>query len=137
MRTWLSTVFLLRKSAAAISALVLRSTISRATSSSRSVSVATASPWRAPGRLRRYGPVTLDKRVTATLPAHIHTGPCSDEPTMRNPRIWAGLTEVIDGRSESVVTVATLDELRAEGASLNVHDPHHDLRPMVCGDITG
>jgi hypothetical protein len=81
--------------------------------------------------------LTLDERVTATLPAHIHTGPCSDEPTMRNPRIWAALTEVIDGRSQSTVTVATLPELRAEPASINVHDPHHDLRPLVCGDIPG
>ncbi len=81
--------------------------------------------------------VKLGKRVTHTLPAHIHTGPCSDEPTMRNPRIWAGLTEVIDGRSETTITVATLPELRSESSSINVHDPHHDLRPLVCGDIPG
>ena len=79
--------------------------------------------------------VKLSKRVTATLPAHIHTGPCSDEPTFRNPRIWAGLTEVVDGRSETTITLATLPELRAEPSSINVHDPHNDLRPMVCGDI--
>ena len=79
--------------------------------------------------------VKLSKRVTATLPAHIHTGPCSDEPTFRNPRIWAGLTEVINGASETTISVATLPELRAEPSSINVHDPHNDLRPMVCGDI--
>jgi len=79
--------------------------------------------------------VKLSKRVTATLPAHIHTGPCSDEPTFRNPRIWAGLTEVVNGASETTITVATLPELRAEPSSINVHDPHNDLRPLVCGDI--
>ncbi len=77
----------------------------------------------------------LSKRVSATLPAHIHTGPCSDEPTFRNPRIWAGLTEVIDGRSETTITLATVPELQAESSSINVHDVHHNLRPLVCGDI--
>jgi hypothetical protein len=79
--------------------------------------------------------VKLSKPVKASLPAHIHTGPCSDEPTFRNPRIWVGLTELVDGASETTVTLATLPELRAEPSSINVHDPHDDLRPMVCGDI--
>jgi hypothetical protein len=79
--------------------------------------------------------ITLDKHGTVTLPAHIHTGPCSDEPTVTNPRIWANLTDVIDGRSETLVNVVTLPELRAEPASINVHDPHHALRALVCGDI--
>ena len=43
--------------------------------------------------------LTLDKRGPGSLPAHIHTGPCSDEPTASNPRIWADLDDVIDGRS--------------------------------------
>jgi hypothetical protein len=77
----------------------------------------------------------LDERVAGTLPAHIHTGPCSDEPTIRDPRIWVSLTEVIDGRSQSTVTVATLPELQGESASINVHDPGRDLRSLVCGDI--
>ncbi len=77
----------------------------------------------------------LSKRVSSTLPAHIHTGPCSDEPTLRNPRIWVGLTDVIDGRSESTVTLVTVPELQAESSSINVHDVHHNLRPLVCGDI--
>ena len=79
--------------------------------------------------------ITLDKHGTDTLPAHIHTGPCSDEPTATNPRIWANLTDVIGGRSETTVNVVTLPELRAEPASINVHDPHHALRALVCGDI--
>lgn len=77
----------------------------------------------------------LSERVRATLPAHIHTGPCSDEPTFSNPRIWASLSDVVDGRSKTTITVATLPQLRSESSSINVHDPHHDLRPLACGDI--
>jgi hypothetical protein len=69
------------------------------------------------------------------LLAHIHTGPCSHEPTMSNPRIWASLTDVVGGRSETTVDLVTLDELRAESSSINVHDPEHANRPLVCGDI--
>lgn len=79
--------------------------------------------------------IKLDKRISETLLTHIHTGPCSDEPTISNPRIWANLNEVIDGRSETTVNVVTLRELRSEPASINVHDPDHDNRPLVCGDI--
>jgi hypothetical protein len=79
--------------------------------------------------------ITLDSRAKDPLPAHIHTGPCSEEPTLRNPRIWAGLEDVRDGRSATTENVVTLAELRAEGASINVHDPEHGLRAMVCGDV--
>jgi cytochrome c556 len=79
--------------------------------------------------------LTLDKHSKARLPAHIHTGPCSKEPTAANPRIWANLEEVRAGRSKTYENIVTLGELRAEGASINVHDPEHGLRAMVCGDI--
>ena len=79
--------------------------------------------------------LTLDKPVPGSLMAHIHTGPCSNEPTMSNPRIWVGLTDVVDGRSESTVVLVTLPELQAEDTSINVHDPAHANRPLVCGDI--
>jgi hypothetical protein len=79
--------------------------------------------------------LTLDKRIPRTLMAHIHTGPCTDEPTATNPRIWANLTDVADGRSETTVNVVTLDELESESSSINVHDPTHGNRAMVCGDI--
>jgi hypothetical protein len=88
-----------------------------------------------PGRAGMTVTLTLDKHAVNTLPAHIHTGPCSDEPTATNPRIWASLSDVTDGRSATTVNVVTLQELRSEGASINVHDPVHDLRPLVCGDI--
>jgi hypothetical protein len=78
----------------------------------------------------------LSKRVQGTLLAHIHTGPCSDEPTATNPRIWAGLHEVINGRSDTTVYgIVTLKELQSEPASINIHDPEHNQRPLVCGDI--
>jgi hypothetical protein len=89
----------------------------------------------APGLKGLKVTVKLSKPVEGSLLAHIHTGPCSDEPTMGNPRIWASLTEVIDGRSETTVDLVTLDELRAESSSINVHDPNHANRPLVCGDI--
>ena len=77
----------------------------------------------------------LSKRMADTLPAHIHTGPCSDEPTAENPRIWANLNEVIKGTSKTTVNVVTLKELQSEPASVNVHDPEHGLRALVCADI--
>jgi len=77
----------------------------------------------------------LSKPIAATLPAHIHTGPCSDEPTAANPRVWAMLDDVIKGTSKTVVNTVTLKELQAEPASINVHDPNHNLRAMVCADI--
>ena len=79
--------------------------------------------------------LTLDKHVLASLMAHIHTGPCSDEPTVNNPRIWASLNDLIDSRLKTVVNVVTLKELQSEGASINVHDPDHGNRALACGDI--
>ena len=52
-----------------------------------------------------------------------------------NPRIWANLTEVIKGTSETMVNVVTLKELQSEPSSINVHDPTHAYRALVCGDI--
>jgi len=77
----------------------------------------------------------LSKPIAATLPAHIHTGPCSDEPTAANPRVWALLDDAIKGTSKTVVNTVTLKELQSEPASINVHDPDHNLRAMVCADI--
>jgi hypothetical protein len=79
--------------------------------------------------------LTLDKRGDDSLPAHIHTGPCSQEPTLQNPRIWANLDNVEGGGSKTLVNVVTLAELQSEGASINVHDPEHGLRALVCADI--
>jgi hypothetical protein len=77
----------------------------------------------------------LSKPIAQTLMAHIHTGPCSDEPTFDNPRIWAILDDVVKGTSKTFVNVVTLKELQSEPASINVHDPDHNQRPLVCADI--
>jgi hypothetical protein len=77
----------------------------------------------------------LSKPIAGPLMAHIHTGPCSKEPTASNPRIWVNLTDVAHGRSETTVNVVTLHELQSESSSINVHDPTHANRPLVCGDI--
>jgi len=79
--------------------------------------------------------LTLDKRVPGPLMAHIHTGPCSDEPTATNPRVWATLTDVVNGRSDTTVNTVTLPELQSESSSINVHDPTHANRALVCADI--
>jgi hypothetical protein len=77
----------------------------------------------------------LSKPIADTLLTHIHTGPCSDEPTMSDPRIWANLNDVVKGTSKTTVNVVTLKELQSEPASINVHDPNHNQRPLVCADI--
>jgi hypothetical protein len=77
----------------------------------------------------------LSKPIDGPLMAHIHTGPCSDEPTFKNPRIWVMLNDLVDGHSETPTNVVTLKELEAEPASINVHDPNHNQRPLVCGDL--
>ncbi len=77
----------------------------------------------------------LSKPIADTLMAHIHTGPCSKEPTFTNPRIWANLDDVVKGTSKTTVNVVTLKELQSEPASINVHDPNHNQRPLVCADI--
>jgi hypothetical protein len=79
--------------------------------------------------------LTLDERLPGPLMAHIHTGPCSDEPTAADPRVWVTLTDVADGRSKTTVDLVTLPDLRSETTSINVHDPDHANRPLVCGDI--
>jgi hypothetical protein len=77
----------------------------------------------------------LSKPIADTLLAHIHTGPCSKEPTYADPRIWANLEDVVKGTSKTTVNVVTLKELQSEPASINVHDPNHNQRPLVCADI--
>ena len=61
-RRWVSTVLRLRKSSAAISGFVFRSTTRRATSSSRAVSSSTPCPSTTPGRVRGCRRVDRDSR---------------------------------------------------------------------------
>jgi hypothetical protein len=83
--------------------------------------------------------VVLEKPIKAAyddiLPAHIHTGPCSVEPTYANPNMSAGLTEVQDGRSETTVPRTRLAGLQTRPYSINVHEPAGNQRPIACGDI--
>jgi hypothetical protein len=122
-------------SSGAVAALVPASTPVEIALEPRHRSGVTGTARIVPARASLTVTVTLDKRIPSTLLAHIHTGPCSDEPTVHDPRIWANLTEVIDGRSETKVNVVTLRELQSESASINVHDPEHVQRALVCGDI--
>jgi hypothetical protein len=89
----------------------------------------------APDGANLHVTLKLSKPIADTLLAHIHTGPCSDEPTFDNPRIWANLEDVVKGTSKTLVNVVTLKELQSEPASINVHDPNHNQRPLVCADI--
>ncbi len=66
--------------------------------------------------------------------AHVHTGPCSKEPTFANPRLWNGLNNVVNGRSRTLVR-GSLAQYRRGKYSLNVHEPGGELRPMACGDL--
>lgn len=66
--------------------------------------------------------------------AHVHTGPCSREPTFANPRIWNGLNNVVNGRSRTVVR-GPLAQYRRAKYSLNVHEQGGEFRPIACGDL--
>jgi hypothetical protein len=79
--------------------------------------------------------LTLSDGASGIRTAHIHSASCGDEPTVKDPRIWANLTEVTDGRSQTTLDVVTLRGLRSEAASINVYDPDHGQRALVCGDI--
>lgn len=72
-------------------------------------------------------------RSRDTLLAHIHTGPCRREPTFANPRIHAGLSNVVRGRSVSTLQFVKLADLRARQFSINVHAPTYAV--IACGDL--
>jgi hypothetical protein len=75
----------------------------------------------------------VNGRARDVLPAHIHTGPCRREPTFANPRIYASLTSVANGRSVTTVAETTLRALRATRFSINVHSPGYSV--IACADI--
>jgi hypothetical protein len=66
--------------------------------------------------------------------AHIHTGPCSKEPTIERPRIDEGLNNVIASRSRTIVR-HSLARYRRGKYSLNVHEPAGQYRPIACGNL--
>ena len=77
----------------------------------------------------------LSKRLKGRLPAHIHTGPCKREPTWTNPRIAAGLRDVSNGRSSSLVSFMSLEKLTHASFSINVHKSAYPNAAIACGDI--
>ncbi|HEX6023227.1 MAG TPA: hypothetical protein VFZ00_14625 [Solirubrobacter sp.] len=79
--------------------------------------------------------LTLDSEVPGILLAHLHAARCRDELDLKDPRIRANLTEVVDGRSETTLDIVTLEELRSTHSSIVVHDAANANRPLVCADI--
>jgi hypothetical protein len=65
------------------------------------------------------------------LPAHIHFDTCKNPSTIR-----FGLSNVVDGKSESTVSGGIAYLRRGHGAfSMNVHRAEPDLPIIACGDI--
>jgi hypothetical protein len=76
----------------------------------------------------------LQNPTSASQPAHIHEGECG--PTL-NPQPLHGLTNVMQGRSETVVD-APLSELTAGGLAINIHNSNEDFDTFVaCGNLPG
>jgi hypothetical protein len=66
--------------------------------------------------------------------AHVHTGPCSIEPTIERPRIADGLNNVIGNRSRTTIK-HSLARYRRGKHSLNVHEPGGQYGVIACGDL--
>jgi hypothetical protein len=66
--------------------------------------------------------------------AHVHTGPCSIEPTIERPRIADGLNNVMRNRSRTTVK-HSLARYRRGKHSLNVHEPNAPYGVLACGDL--
>jgi hypothetical protein len=66
--------------------------------------------------------------------AHVHTGPCSVEPTFERPRIADGLNNVIGNRSRTTIR-HSLARYRRGKHSLNVHEPGGQYGVIACGDL--
>lgn len=76
----------------------------------------------------------LTNPTTNSQPAHIHEGSCG--PAL-NPEPLHGLTNVIEGRSETVVN-RPLSELTAGGLAINIHQSNAELEKFVaCGNLPG
>jgi len=66
-------------------------------------------------------------------PAHIHEGSCAN----LNPKPKQGLTNVVNGKSSTVVPMG-ISELTGGNLAINVHKSADDLKTYVsCGDIKG
>lgn len=77
--------------------------------------------------------IELENGKSEPQPAHIHPGTCAD----LDPQPQHGLTDVVDGRSETTVR-APLSALRAGALAINVHKSAAEAQTYVaCGDIGG
>jgi hypothetical protein len=74
----------------------------------------------------------VDDPVSSSQPAHIHEGTCDE----LNPAPAYGLTNVVDGQSETTVD-APLDELIDGDYAINLHMSADDLETYTsCGDVS-
>ncbi|HET6275123.1 MAG TPA: CHRD domain-containing protein [Candidatus Cybelea sp.] len=70
--------------------------------------------------------------ATTPQPAHIHDGTCADLKGVVYP-----LTNVVDGKSTTVVKDVTIDKLLGGTYAINVHESAANLGKYVaCGNIT-
>jgi hypothetical protein len=75
--------------------------------------------------------LSIDNPPPGALPAHIHFDTCANPSTIR-----FGLTNVVDGKSETVVSGSIAYLRRGHGRfSINVHRAEPDLPIIACGNI--
>ncbi len=68
----------------------------------------------------------------ASEPAHIHQGTCAK----LNPAPWKPLSNVIDGKSSTMVAGVTVAQLKAAHYAVNVHQSAANLAHYVaCADL--
>lgn len=75
--------------------------------------------------------VVLTGAPAAAQPAHIHTGSCPTPGAVKYP-----LTNVVNGRSETVLTIGISELMGQLPLAVNVHKSSADLKTYVaCGNI--
>ncbi len=68
----------------------------------------------------------------ASEPAHIHAGTCAK----LNPAPWKPLTNVMNGKSSTMVAGVTVAQLGKAKYAINVHKSETDLKTYVsCGNL--
>jgi hypothetical protein len=77
--------------------------------------------------------IELENGTSEPQPAHIHKGTCAD----LDPNPAFGLSNVVDGKSETTVDVS-LSDLEDDAYAVNVHKSASEAQTYVsCGDIGG
>ncbi|HKU68884.1 MAG TPA: CHRD domain-containing protein [Candidatus Baltobacteraceae bacterium] len=76
--------------------------------------------------------VRLKNAPMAAQPAHIHAGTCAN----LNPAPKYPLSNVVDGKSTTMIKGVSLESLAGGKFAVNVHKSANDLKTYVsCGDI--